>query len=76
MKKEIFMLVLRRGRGQSIVIGENAEIIIKILNDEMGVISVGVDAPKSVQVDRYEVYEKKRQSLDQSVQSNKTLTKP
>jgi sRNA-binding carbon storage regulator CsrA len=47
------MLVLRRGRGQSIVIGENAEIVIKILNDEMGVISVGIDAPKSVRVDRF-----------------------
>ena len=57
------MLVLRRIRGQSIVIGENAKIIVKILQNENGVISIGVEAPKSVLVDRLEVYEKRQSEL-------------
>ena len=60
------MLVLRRNCGQSIVIGKNAKIIIKILRDENGVVSVGVKAPKSVLVDRLEVYEKRQPFLNPS----------
>ena len=44
--------------GQSITIGKNAEIIVKVLQNEDGVVSIGVDAPRSVKVDRLEVYEK------------------
>lgn len=54
------MLVLRRSKGQSIVIGKNAGIIVKILRDEEGVISLGIKAPKSVLVDRLEVYKKRK----------------
>ena len=54
------MLVLRRIAGQSIVIGENAEITIKILQDKNGVISVGIDAPKNILVNRLEVHEKRQ----------------
>jgi carbon storage regulator len=60
------VLVLRRNCGQSIVIGKNAKIIIKILRDENGVVSVGVKAPKSVLVDRLEVYEKRQPFLNPS----------
>ena len=54
------VLVLRRIAGQSIVIGENAEITIKILQDKNGVISVGIDAPKNILVNRLEVHEKRQ----------------
>lgn len=57
------MLVLRRTRGESIVIGKNAEIIIKILRDKEGVIFIGIDAPKSVLVDRLETYEKRQKEI-------------
>lgn len=57
------MLVLRRSLGQSIVIGKNKEIIIKILRDDNGVIHVGVDAPKSIQVDRLEKYEEQCRNI-------------
>jgi carbon storage regulator len=57
------VLVLRRNCGQSIVIGKDAEIIIKILRDEQGVISVGIKAPQSVPVDRFEVYEKRQKII-------------
>lgn len=57
------MLILRRHRGQSIVIGRHAEIIIKILQEEKGIITVGIEAPKSVQIDREEVYCKREAEL-------------
>lgn len=57
------MLVLRRVSGQSITIGNHAEIIIKVLKNENGVVCIGVDAPTSVSVDRLEVYEKRVKNL-------------
>lgn len=50
------MLVLRRKRGQSIVIGTHQKVTVKILHEENGVISLGIDAPKSILVDREEIY--------------------
>ncbi len=52
------MLVLRRSSGQTVVIGENAEIIVKVLRNENGVVSIGFDAPTVVQINRLESYEK------------------
>jgi carbon storage regulator CsrA len=54
------MLVLRRCRGQSIIIAAHEIITVKILREEKGVISIGIDAPKSVIVDRLEVFEKRQ----------------
>jgi carbon storage regulator CsrA len=62
IKEVVIMLVLRRSRGQSIVIGKHAEIIVKILREDKGIISVGIEAPKSIQIDRFEVYQKRRLS--------------
>jgi len=65
-KKKIegfFVLVLKRRCGQSFVIGENAEIIVKVLREEDGEIIIGIDAPKSVLVDRLEVYELRLKKL-------------
>lgn len=53
------MLVLRRTCGQSIVIGDQAEIIVKVLREENGTISIGIDAPRSMPVDRLEKFEKR-----------------
>lgn len=63
-------LVLRRFAGQSIVIGENAEIKVTIFKEEDGVVFVGIDAPKSIPVDRLERYEKK------CVQDGQAIAKP
>lgn len=54
------MLVLRRSCGQSFVIGKNAEIVIKVLNDDNGVISIGIDAPKHIPIDRMEIFDKRQ----------------
>jgi carbon storage regulator CsrA len=52
------MLVLRRTCGQSIAIGENAEVIVKVIKNENGIVSIGIDAPMTVLVNRLEVVEK------------------
>jgi len=53
------MLVLRRLRGQSITIGKNAETIVKVLGYEDGIVIIGIDADKNVQVDRLEKFQKR-----------------
>jgi carbon storage regulator len=61
------MLVLRRIRGESVVIGKNAEIVVKVLGDNNGSISLGFKAPKDVPVDRLEVYENRQKELDAQI---------
>lgn len=51
------MLVLSRACGQSIVVGKHAEIIIKVLKNENGVVNIGIDAPREIAINRLEVYE-------------------
>ncbi|MCP4966770.1 MAG: carbon storage regulator CsrA [bacterium] len=53
------MLVLTRRPGESIVIGDN--IVITIIEIKGGQVRVGVDAPRSVDVYREEIYEQVRQ---------------
>ena len=57
------MLVLRRKRGQAIVIHGHEKIIVKVLRDENGVVTLGFDAPRSVNVDREEIYSKRQASI-------------
>ena len=53
------MLVLTRKTNEEIIIGDN--IRITIVEVAPGRVKIGVDAPKSVRVDRAEVHEKKMQ---------------
>ncbi len=53
------MLVLTRRPGESIVIGDN--IVVTIIEIKGGQVRVGVDAPRSVDVYRKEIYEQVRQ---------------
>ena len=48
------MLALTRKKGESIVIGDNIEIILLAINGEQ--IKLGVVAPRSVPVYRKEIY--------------------
>lgn len=48
------MLVLSRRAGESVVIGD--DIVITVLEVRGDVVRVGIDAPRSVQVHREEVY--------------------
>ncbi|WP_274362508.1 carbon storage regulator CsrA [Paenibacillus thermotolerans] len=48
------MLVLARKKGESIMIGENIELVI--IETEGDTVRVGIKAPKEVQVYRKEIY--------------------
>lgn len=62
-QEEKTVLVLRRSRGQSIIIENDSEVIVvKVLKNEKGIVSLGVNASQSVIVDRQEVYEKRQSS--------------
>lgn len=53
------MLVLTRFTGQEIIIGEGKDVIrIKLLSTEKGKASIGIDAPRNIEVHRKEIYEK------------------
>lgn len=48
------MLVLSRRAGESVVIGD--DVVVTVLEVRGDVVRVGIDAPRSVQVHRQEVY--------------------
>jgi len=50
------MLILDRKPGQSITINENIIITILKFQNNFSQVSVGISAPKTIQVDRTEVY--------------------
>ena len=54
------MLVLARKKGESIMIGDQIEVVI--LGTEGDVVKLGIRAPKQVQVYRKEIYEAIKQS--------------
>jgi carbon storage regulator len=54
------MLVLARKKGESIMIGDNIEIVI--LGSEGDTIRVGIRAPKHVEVFRKEIYQQIQES--------------
>ena len=53
------MLVLTRRPGESIVVGE--DIVITVIEIKGGQVRIGIDAPRSVEVYREEIYEQVRQ---------------
>jgi len=50
------MLVLTRKLGESIRIGDN--IILKVVDLDSRHVKIGIDAPKSISVNREEIYER------------------
>ncbi len=56
------MLVLQRKRGQVVRIGNNGEVVVKVLSYDQGVIRLGIDAPKDMRVDREELYLQRQSS--------------
>jgi carbon storage regulator len=48
------MLVLSRKEGESIVIGD--DIVVTVLEVRAGQIRIGIDAPRTLQVHRQEIY--------------------
>ena len=48
------MLVLSRKEGEKIIIDDNIEVTV--LESENGQVQLGIDAPKSIEIHREEVY--------------------
>lgn len=63
------MLVLARKPGESIVIGN--DIVITVLEIRGGQIRLGVDAPRSLQVHREEIYRQVSEANADAVASTK-----
>jgi len=49
------MLVLTRKKNESIIIGDNVEIVVAGIED--GKVKLGIKAPKDIDIHRKEVYE-------------------
>jgi carbon storage regulator len=62
------MLVLTRKSQEEIKFG--TDITIKIISISDNQVKIGIDAPKSVQILRGEVYEKVKQSTIEAAKSN------
>ncbi|MGI6227612.1 MAG: carbon storage regulator CsrA [Peptococcales bacterium] len=50
------MLVLSRGKNESIIIGENIKITVVEVRPD-GTVRLGIDAPKDVEIHREEVFQ-------------------
>ena len=62
------MLVLARKKNQSIIIGDNIEVfIVDVSHDQ---VKLGIKAPKSIAVNRKEVYENVKQQMQEAVNSD------
>jgi carbon storage regulator len=67
------VLVLTRKASQSIVIG--TDIIITVLDVHRDQVRIGIQAPKSVDVHRQEVFEALQQANREAAESARGLTK-
>jgi carbon storage regulator len=52
------MLLLTRKQGEKIIIDD--DIVITVLNIGRGQVRIGFEAPKDVEINRQEIYERKR----------------
>jgi len=60
--KEFFMLILTRRVGETIVIGDDDEMVkITVLGVKGNQVRIGVNAPKTVSVHREEIYNRIQQ---------------
>jgi carbon storage regulator len=60
------MLILTRKIGEEIVIGDEAEVVVKVLELKRGQIKLGIEAPRHIPVHRQEVMRK-------ILQANRTI---
>jgi carbon storage regulator len=68
------MLVLSRQKDESIIIGDNVEIVIVDVRGEE--VRLGITAPKDVTVHRKEVYEAIQREKKEKAEKEKTDQKP
>ena len=69
------MLVLTRGKGERVVIGEQAEIVLHVIEIRGNQVRLGVQAPKDVPVHRHEVHDRIHSTQDKSAAKISTKAK-
>ena len=62
------MLILTRRVGESIVVGD--DIVLTVFEVRGDAVRIGIDAPRSVRVNRKEIYEELQRSNAQAVSSS------
>lgn len=67
------MLILNRKEGESIIIGDNVEVLI--LEIQEGRIKIGIEAPKDVNILRKEVYDSVVEENKNAVSNNEDILK-
>ncbi|MCL2576919.1 MAG: carbon storage regulator CsrA [Defluviitaleaceae bacterium] len=67
------MLALTRRKGESIVIGDNIEMVVLGITGEQ--VRIGVIAPKSISVHRKEIFEQIRSENKEAMQNAKEKLK-
>jgi carbon storage regulator len=67
------MLIITRKKGESIMIGDDIEIIISKIDD--GSIKIGIKAPKDLTILRKELYEQVEQENQQAINIDMNLLK-
>lgn len=65
------MLVLTRKVGETIHIGHN--IVVKVISVDGDQVKIGIEAPKSIQVHRKEVYESIQKENEQALNINDSI---
>jgi len=60
------MLALTRKRGESIIIGDDIEVVILNIQGEQ--VKLGINAPKTISVHRREVYEQIQEANKESTE--------
>ncbi|MCL2386788.1 MAG: carbon storage regulator CsrA [Defluviitaleaceae bacterium] len=63
------MLALTRKKGESIIVGENIEIVVLGITGEQ--VRLGIIAPKSIAVHRKEIFEQIRLENKEAMQNSK-----
>jgi carbon storage regulator len=61
------LLVLARKKGESIMIGDNIELVVLSVEGEL--VKLGINAPKSVPIHRKEIYDSIQESNKEAIQT-------
>jgi len=59
------MLIITRKKGESLMIGDDIEIVISKIDD--GSVKIGINAPKEVQILRKELFEEIKQENKEAI---------